>query len=383
MSIDFYWRIPTGGDKGDVRTPYLNRGDFASTRRGSVAPGLRATDPDDTTYIDHMADIARAAEYSGFYGTLLPSFPVTDDPWVISSALARETKTLRFMIAFQPGFLDPLHAARMSASFQRLSSGRLVYNIITGGGGAGQLWWGDKIAHDDRYVRTGEFLDVLHGVWKARPYDFDGRFFNVKGAGLPDPLAVTDFPEIYFSGSSDAAIAAAGRHSDYYLSWLEPFADLKAKFERVSERAELEGRKAKFAVRVDVLARPTEEEAWAVVRSAWDAVDPKEREKWYFAGGGGDSVGAARQANFRVDSTEPFNQLVIAPNLWAGFSLLRPGPSIGIVGDYANAAERLNDLIDLGVDAFILAGVPHLEEAYRVGEEVLPLVRSRVPVAAS
>ena len=46
-------------------------------------------------------------------------------------------------------------------------------------------------------------------------------------------------------------------------------------------------------------------------------------------------------------------------------------------GDYANAAERLNDLIELGVDAFILAGVPHLEEAYRVGEEVLPLVRGR------
>jgi alkanesulfonate monooxygenase len=205
----------------------------------------------------------------------------------------------------------------------------------------------------------------------------------VDGAGLPPALAATEFPEIYFSGSSDAAIAAAGRHSDYYLSWLEPFADLRAKFEQVAQRSELEGRVAKFAVRVDLLARPTEEEAWADARSAWDAIDPKAREAWYFAGGGGDSVGAARQAGFRMNSAEPFDELIIAPNLWAGFSLLRPGPSIGIVGDYANAAERLNDLIELGVDAFILAGSPHLEEAYRVGEEVLPLVRPRSRTAAS
>ena len=71
------------------------------------------------------------------------------------------------------------------------------------------------------------------------------------------------------------------------------------------------------------------------------------------------------------------DDLLLAPNIWGGFHLLRPGPAIGIVGDYAAAAERLSDLIDLGVDAFILAGVPHLEEAYRVGTEVLPLVRGR------
>ena len=84
-------------------------------------------------------------------------------------------------------------------------------------------------------------------------------------------------------------------------------------------------------------------------------------------------------ASRRSDRTrrKSYKDLIIAPNIWSGFSLLRGGPGLGIVGDYANAAERLNDLIELGVDAFILAGVPHLEEAYRVGEEVLPLVRGR------
>jgi alkanesulfonate monooxygenase len=376
MAIDIYWRIPTHGDKGALRHQ-LTRGDWAPTKSGSIAPGLRGGEADDFSYLDHMADIARAAEISGFYGALIPSFPHTEDPWIISSALARETKTLRFMIAFQPGFLNPVHAARMSASLQRVSDGRVVYNIISGGGGPAQLWWGDKIDHDDRYRRTTEFLDVHKGVWKEGPFTYDGAFYQVENGRLPEQLAQQPIPEIYFSGSSDAAVEAAGRHSDYYLSWLEPFDDLRVKFAQVRERAALVGREARFAVRVDVLARPTEEEAWAEIRRGWEAFDTSQLEIIYGSLRGGDSVGGQRQQALRSDGAKSYKDLIIAPNIWSGFSLLRGGPGLGIVGDYANAAERLNDLIELGVDAFILAGVPHLEEAYRVGEEVLPLVRGR------
>lgn len=375
--MDVYWRIPTHGDKGSL-SQRITRGDWLPTDTGSVAPGRRAGELDGFSYLDHMGDIARAAEISGFYGALLPSFPHTDDPWVISSALAAETKTLRFMIAFQPGFLSPVHGARMAASLQRASGGRVVYNIISGGGGPAQLWWGDKIAHDDRYHRTTEFLDVHKGVWKQAPFSYDGRFFQVEKGSLPEPLAEQAFPEIYFSGSSEAAVAAAGRHADYYLSWLEPFDDLRVKFDQVRQRAAAVGREAHFAVRVDVLARPTEAEAWDEIRRGWEAIDDRQLEAIY--GGsqrGGDSVGAQRQASYRPEAAQGYRDLIIAPNVWSGFNLLRGGPGLGIVGDYASAAERLDDLVQLGVDAFILAGVPHLEEAYRVGEEVLPLVLGR------
>ena len=381
--MDIYWRIPTHGDKPALRLK-MTRGDWTPTVPGNITPGLQNGEHDDFAYLDHMADIARAAEISGFYGALLPSFPNTEEPWIVSSALARETKTLRFMIAFQPGFLNPVHAARLSASLQRLSDGRVVYNIISGGGGPGQLWWGDKIDHDDRYRRTTEFLDVHKGVWKEPPFSYDGTFYQVENGHLPELLAREAVPEIYFSGSSDAAVAAAGRHSDYYLSWLEPFDDLRAKFAQVRERAALLGREARFAVRVDVLARATEPEAWNEIRRGWEAVDQKELEVLYGKNlGGGDSIGAQRQNALRSDGARSYKDLIIAPNIWSGFSLLRGGPGLGIVGDYANAAERLNDLIELGVDAFILAGVPHLEEAYRVGEEVLPLVRGRQVAASS
>jgi alkanesulfonate monooxygenase len=67
----------------------------------------------------------------------------------------------------------------------------------------------------------------------------------------------------------------------------------------------------------------------------------------------------------------------LEPKVWSGFNHLRGGQTMGIVGSYEQVAEKLDQLVALGADAFILASTPHLEEAYRVGEEVLPLVRGK------
>ncbi|MEU9891235.1 LLM class flavin-dependent oxidoreductase [Sphaerisporangium sp. NPDC051011] len=370
MSIDIYWRIGTHGDQPSLRRRVSSRGEWAPVVPGSLAPGVRDGRRDGYSYVEHMADVARASESSGFVGGLLPSFPFTDDPWATAAALARETTTYRFMIAYQPGFLHPVQAARMSATLQRATGGRVVYNIISGGGGPAQLWWGDRVDHDDRYARTSEFLDVLKGVWGGGPFDYEGRFYRVEGAGLPEPLARQPFPEIYFSGSSRAAIEAAGRHADYYLSWLEPFPDLAAKFAQVREHSAAIGRTPRFAVRIDVLARDTEEAAWDEIQRGWEHVDPSA-----LSSPDGDSVGWLRSQSFVSWPVRHHRELEVSPNVWGGFHLLRGGPAFGLVGSYEQVAERLDELIGIGVDAFILAGVPHLEEAYRVGEEVLPLLK--------
>lgn len=372
MSIDFYWRIPTHGCSSSIRERSFNRGDWSPLAPGNQAPGLADGEPDGTSYLDHMVEIARAAEISGFAGGLLPSFPMTDDPWVISAALARATKAFRFMIAFQPGFLDPVRAARMSASLQRATNGRVVYNIITGGGGPSQRWWGDPFDHDDRYGRTTEFLDVMKGVWKEGPYTHKGRFYEVENAALPSALAGEDLPTIYFSGSSEAALQSAARHADYYLSWLEPFAQLAQKFEQVKRRTAEIGRAIKCAIRVEVVARRTEEEAWREIELGFANVQAASRSE--FGGQSGDSVGVQRLSGLGVADARDYRDLIVSPNVWGGFSLLRPGPALGIVGSYENVAARLDELIGLGADSFILAATPHLEEAYRVGEEVLPLL---------
>ena len=372
MTVDIYWRIGMEGDLASLRRPRHNRGDFDPIGPDSITPGLRGGENDGYRYIDHMAQVAKAAEISGFCGGLLPSFPITDDPWIVSAALARETKAFRFMIAFQPGFLHPLQAARMSASLQRATNGRVVYNIITGGGGPAQLWWGDRVDHDDRYARTAEFLEVLKGGWTDQPFDYEGRFFAAKGASLPPPLARQAFPEIYFSGSSAAAIEAAGRQADYYLSWLEPFDSLEAKYEDVRRHCEAIGRTPRFALRIDILARKTEEEAWAELRRGFEKVDLASNAMARMVT---DSVGAQRSRGLMPDEIRNYRDLEVSPNVWAGFGYLRAGPTWGLVGSYEQVAERLDELMTMGTDAFILASNPHLEEAYRVGEEVLPLLR--------
>lgn len=375
MTIDFFWRIPTHGEPSSHRGREPYRGDWFAGNDNVRRPGLGGGGEDGFTYIDYLAEIARAAEISGFQGGLIPSFPMTDEPWAISAILARETKTFRFMIPFQPGFLNPVTAARMTASLQRATGGRALYNIITGGGGPSQLWWGDLAGHDDRYTRTTEFLDILRGVWRGGPFSYQGKFYQVQDAGLPDPLSKEEFPEIYFSGSSDAALVSASKHADYYLTWLEPFDQLKEKFKRVKEKTDALGRKIKCAVRVDIVARPTEEEAWEEVKRGFDKVDSETLAKFLGQSDGSDSVGAARQRANRPTTLNSYRDLIVQPNIWSGFNLLRGGQTQGIVGSYQQVAERLDELVQLGADAFILASTPHLEEAYRVGEEVLPLVR--------
>ncbi|WP_047548480.1 LLM class flavin-dependent oxidoreductase [Methylotenera sp. G11] len=380
MTIDVFWRIPTHGEPSSHRNRTPHRGDWfpgddSKAESGSVGKGSNGAN-----YIDYIAEIAHAAEISGFQGGLIPSFPMTDEPWVISSLLARETSTFRFMIPFQPGFLNPVVAARMTASLQRATGGRALYNIITGGGGPAQLWWGDSASHDDRYGRTTEFLDVLKGVWNGGPFSYQGKFYQVEDAGLADPLSKEEYPEIYFSGSSDAALASASRHADYYLTWLEPFDQLREKFDRVKTRTQILGRKIKCAIRVDIIARPTEEEAWAEIEKGFNSLSREALDKFQNPDGS-DSVGAARQRGNRPTTINSYKDLIIEPNVWSGFSLLRGGQTNGIVGSYEQVAERLDELVALGADAFILASTPHLEEAYRVGEEVLPLLRGKTDTA--
>lgn len=377
MTIDFHWRLPTHGEPSSHRAREPFRGDWFPGNDNLRKAGLSGGGADGFNYIDYLAEIARAAEISGFQGGLIPSFPMTDEPWAVSAFLARETRTFRFMIAFQPGFLNPVTAARMTASLQRATNGRALFNVITGGGGPSQLWWGDSVGHDDRYTRTTEFLDVLRGVWNGGPFSYQGKFYRIENGGLPDPLSREDFPEIYFSGSSDAALVSASKHADYYLTWLEPFASIREKFARVKERTDALGRKIKCAIRVDIVARATEEEAWEEVRRGFESVDSAALARFKRMAEASESVGAKRQGELRPSTLNSYRDLIIEPNVWSGFGLLRGGQTMGLVGSYQQVAERLDELVRIGADAFILASTPHLEEAYRVGEEVLPLVRGR------
>ncbi|MEE1924352.1 LLM class flavin-dependent oxidoreductase [Pseudomonas sp. 148P] len=373
MSTEFFWRLPLGTDGPQLTTDKHNRGSFAA-RHGHIAPGLQADgNPDGFTYIDYIAQVAKAAELAGFEGALLPTGP---EPWIVAAALARETRRLRFLIAFQATWTLPAYAAQQAAILQHLSHGRLDWNIITGGNPASQRAQGDFLDHDQRYQRTGEFLDIIDGLWNNERFSYEGDIYRLENGALPPGLGNERKPGVYFSGFSDPALDVAARHADVYLNWAEPVDKLKPHIERVRELADKQGRSVRFGLRVDLFARETEEAAWADLRRQFERLEGKPSAISSAFTRASDSVGAARQTAYH-QNIQGFDELILGPNLWAGFAKAKPGPTVGLVGSHQNIAERLAEYRDAGFSTFILAGNPHLEEALRIGQEVLPLLRER------
>jgi alkanesulfonate monooxygenase len=379
MSLEFLWRLPMHGDGRRAHDRHT-RGEWNRETASRVAPKI---DSDDFGYIDYLSQVARAADLVGFHGALLPIFRFTEEPWVVAAALARETRNLRLLIAMQPWFLHPAYAAQMAASLQRISRGRVEWNIVTGGGGPDQRAYGDFIDHDSRYARTDEFLDVVKGYSAGEPFTHHGRFYQVEEGGLVAPLKHQKVPRIYLAGASEAAMAVAAKHGDVHLSWGEPLAKQKEVIDQVRRALDAQNaeRDLRFGMRIDILARETEEQAWAELRQMFATVsDGTQLAGTRRTVGSGDteSVGAKRQFALHQGQTQHFDDLIVGPNLWAGMSKIRGGPGCVIVGSHEQVAERLAEYVDIGVSTFILASNGHLEEAYRVGEEVLPLVPAAV-----
>lgn len=371
MAVEFLWRLPVHGDGRRAHDRHT-RGEWNSQSGSRVAPKREESD---FAYIDYLSQVARAADIGGFHGALVPAFRHTEEPWVLSAALARETRRLRFLIAMQPWFIHPSYATQMAASLQRLSGGRVEWNIVTGGGGAEQNAYGDFIDHDSRYERTDEFLDYVKGYHAGEPFTFEGKHFRVEQGGLKAPMTQYPVPRIYLAGASPAAMRVAAKHGDIHLTWAEPLAKQKEVIESARRAIDAQGfdREVRFGIRIDIFARETEEQAWAELRQMHATVTDATRNFGGRRRTDSESVGAQRQNALRSKG-DRFEDLIAGQNIWTGMSAIRGGPGCVIVGSHEQVAERLAEYVDIGVSNFILASNPHLEEAYRVAEEVLPLV---------
>ncbi|KAB2812062.1 LLM class flavin-dependent oxidoreductase [Pimelobacter simplex] len=363
MSLKFHWFLPTNG--GDGR--HVVGGGHG------VNPG-QAGRPADVAY---LTQVARAAEDNGFEAALTPTGAWCEDAWLTTAMLSQTSERLKFLVAFRPGIVAPYLAAQMAATFQNLTEGRLLLNVVTGGESHEQRMFGDFLDKDERYERCGEFLEIVRRLWTGETVDFTGKHLAVEAAKLgqvPDPV-----PDIYFGGSSPAAGLVAAEHADVYLTWGEPpqaVAEKIAWVRRLAEESgrDLDARPIRFGIRMHVITRDTAEEAWAEADRLLQGIDPAAIKKVQEGLRRSESEGQRRMLDLHSGSTD---DLEIYPNVWAGVGLVRGGAGTALVGSHEQVADRIAEYADLGLSEFVLSAYPHLEGAYWFGEGVLPILAER------
>lgn len=346
-AADILWFLPTHGD-----------GRYLGSEIGARHVSL-----------SYLSQIARAADELGYYGVLLPTGRSCEDSWVIASAMVPLTERLRYLVAVRPGMTEPAFAARMTATLDRLSNGRLLINVVTGGDPMELKGDGVFLDHGARYEVTDEFLTVWRRLLQGEDVTFTGKHLRIENGKLLYPPSQKPYPPLYFGGSSDAGNQVAANHVDVYLTWGEPPQDVAEKLAKAKAHAAAKGRSFSYGIRLHVIVRETSAEAWKAADELISKLDDDTIATAQKAFARFNSVGQQRMSKLHGGSRD---KLEVCPNLWAGVGLVRGGAGTALVGTPDQVAERIREYQAIGVDTVIGSGYPHLEEAYRVAELLFP-----------
>jgi alkanesulfonate monooxygenase len=322
--------------------------------------------------------VVESAEQGGFNSLLVPtrfvnglfeeSAPLVET-WTTVSALAAVTKKARFLVAVRPGFISPGLFAKMAATLDQISGGRIDINIVPGGIKGDFERLGEDSDHSHRYSRAEEFIEACRLLWsKSGPVNFDGSYINLNGA-LCSPGPVKDGPKIYLGGASERALGVASRQADTYLAWIESREVLAHRIKRAKDKFVYANRKASFGLRTHIVVRNTEGKAWNAAEDLIKHADQKVKTQR------SESNSKPLSVSTEIAESDEFR---LGRHLWNGISQVRVNCGTALVGTPAQVAKELLNYWRLGFDEFILSGFPHLEECKRVAEDLIPLTRELI-----
>jgi alkanesulfonate monooxygenase len=352
----FDWFIPIDGDGNHL---------------GTLAPERPPT-------FAYLTEVVQTAERLGFYSLLIPTRFVNGlfdegaplmETWTTATALAAVTHRIRFLIAVRPGFVAAGLFAKMVATLDQISCGRVDINIVPGGIQHDFERLGVDIDHAGRYEQAEELMQACRVLWQGGVTDFAGTYITLRGARCSPPPYGT--PRFYQGGASPRAEALAGRQAEVYLLWIEPYEHLAARIQRVTEQYHTHGRTPVFGLRTHLVVRDDPDDAWATAASLIAEAAPSvlQQRQAVIVGTpmSGQQVQAVRVAEHRLGA-----------HLWNGLSTVRVNCGTAIVGTPEQVADELLSYWQLGIDEFILSGFPHVEECERVSRQVLPLLREKI-----
>lgn len=292
-----------------------------STRAlGGIVTGLR--NPSQNRF-DYYAQIAEAAAQTAFDGVFVAHRANADDSRIVAASLVREVPRIAFVAEFPASVGSAVYAAKQATSFQRGTHDRFGWAIAPDGDAQSRACDGDLVTEGQLGRRLDEFLTVARGVHSERPFSFKGAHFEVENGGFEAPLNRVPFPTVFLQGDSEEALDLSARHADAHLFRAGSIDKLAGLVEGLDALAKQADRVVAFALLQPLLARETDEEA-------------------------------------RLEAN-------------------REGRAPGtLVGSYDVVAAQLAELAALGISHFVLSSEPSLEEAYRIGQHVLPRLRTLI-----
>ena len=186
------------------------------------------------------------------------------DPVPFLPVLARETRHMGFIATMSTSFYPPFIVARVMATMDHLTRGRVGWNVVTSSEDLAAQNYGMEALppHDERYDRADEFVEVVKALWdswepgavvmnaeegryadhtKVHPIHHVGKYHKVRGP-LNMPAGPQGHPVICQAGGSPRGRDFAAKHADTILSALVSVPKMKAYRDDVRARAVAHGR---------------------------------------------------------------------------------------------------------------------------------------------
>ena len=324
---------------------------------------LGVADPRLRSSWEHCRDIALTAEAGGYDNLLLPSgYTLGIDSVAFAAGIAPLLSRMQLLLAVRMGEMWPPQLARQLATIDQILSGRLTVNIISSD------LPGEALASEPRYRRTLEIMHVLRALLDGERVDFHGDFVDL-ALDPPRMRPAGGCPPFYFGGLSDHAKEVAAKAADVFLMWPDTVEGITQTIADVRERAARHGRTLRFGYRAHVIVRDTETEARAAAHRLLSKLSDEAGAEIRNRSLDTSSRGNARQAELRDASTDDG---YVEPHLWTGIGRARSGAGAAIVGDPDQVLAKLRVYRDLGLEAFILSGYPHVAEGDLFARHVLP-----------
>ncbi|HWN11940.1 MAG TPA: LLM class flavin-dependent oxidoreductase [Pyrinomonadaceae bacterium] len=353
MTLRFHWMFPKGGEVAMTRPQDTSR--VLTTR--ATSPAAR---PD----MAGWGKFARAAEDVGIESVLLSFSYYEPDTIFIACAVGSVTTKLKFIVAYRAGLMQPTTFVHQINTMSALIGGRVALNIVAGSSPAEQRGYGDFLAHDERYARADEYLEICNSFWRNNgPVNFNGKYCRVEQGKVFTPFLAPDrsAPEIYVSGHSEQAQQLAVTRASSWLRLIDTPESLRPAVQRFREQG------VEVSLRLGIICRPTRAEAIDAAKAMLPDEIIAREERGILSGSDSQTL---HQALAAADNVGWLNQ-----NLWAGLVPYYGSSAITLLGSPEELARVFLEYKRIGVTQFIISGWPKLDEMLIFGRQVLPLIR--------